>query len=84
MSGRSISARETVMQCPICKKPVDEPGRGQQGPEAGPRSYFPFCSERCKLIDLGRWLGGKYQIPAVDRDESDAYGGDEPEAPRVR
>ena len=25
---------------------------------------FPFCSERCKLIDLGRWLDGKYQIPA--------------------
>jgi hypothetical protein len=30
---------------------------------------FPFCSERCKLIDLGRWLGGKYQIPVVDPDE---------------
>ena len=28
-----------------------------------PGSAFPFCSERCKLIDLGRWLGGRYQIP---------------------
>jgi endogenous inhibitor of DNA gyrase (YacG/DUF329 family) len=34
---------------------------------------YPFCSERCKLIDLGRWLDGKYQIAVVedDVDESD-------------
>jgi uncharacterized protein len=50
------------MLCPICKKPVDEPKPGE-------KSFFPFCSERCKLIDLGRWLGGKYQIPVVDTDE---------------
>jgi endogenous inhibitor of DNA gyrase (YacG/DUF329 family) len=31
--------------------------------EGEPRGAYPFCSERCKLIDLGRWLGGKYQIP---------------------
>jgi endogenous inhibitor of DNA gyrase (YacG/DUF329 family) len=54
------------MQCPICNKAVDEPNPGQ-------KSYYPFCSERCKLIDLGRWLGGKYQIPVreTDRDRSD-------------
>ena len=51
------------MLCPICKKPVDEPREADS-------SYYPFCSERCKLIDLGRWLGGKYQIPVVDDDES--------------
>ena len=45
------------MQCPLCKKPVDEKGK-----------YFPFCCERCRLIDLGRWLGGKYQIPVVEDD----------------
>jgi endogenous inhibitor of DNA gyrase (YacG/DUF329 family) len=27
---------------------------------------FPFCSERCRLIDLGRWLEGDYRIPALD------------------
>jgi endogenous inhibitor of DNA gyrase (YacG/DUF329 family) len=50
------------MLCPICKKPVadDEPNK---------RSTHPFCSQRCKLIDLGRWLGGKYQIPASDSTE---------------
>jgi endogenous inhibitor of DNA gyrase (YacG/DUF329 family) len=30
---------------------------------------FPFCSERCKLIDLGRWADGRYQIPVVEKDE---------------
>ena len=49
------------MRCPICKKPVsDDP------PANGAKNYFPFCSERCKLIDLGRWLEGRYQIPVQD------------------
>jgi endogenous inhibitor of DNA gyrase (YacG/DUF329 family) len=57
------------MRCPICKSPVDESRAGKPG------SYFPFCSERCKLVDLGRWLGGKYQIPVVEKDESDSPTG---------
>jgi endogenous inhibitor of DNA gyrase (YacG/DUF329 family) len=56
------------MRCPICKTPVEEPQ------ERGQVSTFPFCSERCKLIDLGRWLDGKYQIPAEEPDaDEDAY-----------
>jgi uncharacterized protein len=54
------------MRCPICKNPVPEP----QGEGAPAPKHFPFCSERCKLIDLGRWLDGKYQIPVVEPDES--------------
>jgi uncharacterized protein len=50
------------MECPTCKKPVVEPPDDQPLPK-----HFPFCSERCKLIDLGRWIDGKYQIPIVDR-----------------
>ncbi len=40
------------MKCPICNKPVemDDP-------------YMPFCSERCKLIDLGQWATESYRIP---------------------
>jgi hypothetical protein len=53
------------MICPICKKPVNE----IDDPVA-PNRYFPFCGERCKLIDLGRWLGGKYQIPVKPDDEN--------------
>ena len=63
------------MRCPICKTPVDESQAGKPG------SYVPFCSERCALIDLGRWLGGKYQIPVVEADESDAPA---PRSPRDR
>ena len=28
--------------------------------------YKPFCSERCKMADLGRWLKGDYTVPAVE------------------
>jgi endogenous inhibitor of DNA gyrase (YacG/DUF329 family) len=41
------------MNCPICKKEVT-PG----DPE------FPFCSERCRIIDLGNWAADKYVIPS--------------------
>ncbi len=51
------------MQCPTCKKPVDEPQDGTKP------KFFPFCSERCRLIDLGRWLDGKYQIPVAEADD---------------
>ena len=57
------------MRCPICKKPVQETPKGA-APGTGARSPFPFCSERCKLIDLGRWLDGKYQVPVVEEDET--------------
>jgi endogenous inhibitor of DNA gyrase (YacG/DUF329 family) len=40
------------MKCPICKKEVDE-----KNPE------YPFCSDRCRTIDLGNWASGKYVIP---------------------
>lgn len=32
---------------------------------------FPFCSDRCKAVDLGRWLGGEYRIPVTSPDEDD-------------
>jgi endogenous inhibitor of DNA gyrase (YacG/DUF329 family) len=53
--------------CPICDKPMDS-----QGPKDWPE--WPFCSRRCRLIDLGRWLGGSYRIesPARVEDEDDA------------
>jgi uncharacterized protein len=54
-----------MMRCPICKKPVEAP---VPAPKSSVKSAFPFCSERCKLIDLGRWLDGKYQVPVVEED----------------
>lgn len=43
------------MRCPICDVPM--PGNWADYPE------YPFCSPRCKRIDLGRWLGEEYRIP---------------------
>jgi len=37
--------------------------------------YRPFCSERCKLIDLGGWLSGDNAIPG---EAADVPGGDSP------
>lgn len=51
-----------VVSCPTCSARV----------EWTPQSKWrPFCSERCKLIDLGGWATERYTIPAVDRDEED-------------
>jgi uncharacterized protein len=61
--------------CPICRKTVQAPGSNADPATSSP---FPFCSERCKLIDLGRWLDGKYQIPVSDDDLDEA--GDGPHA----
>ena len=49
------------MLCPICKRQVDE---SQPNPKG---SSFPFCSERCKLIDLGKWAGGEYRVPTNEK-----------------
>ena len=38
--------------CPICRKPVDS----ATDPD------FPFCSERCRLLDLGNWAAEKYVV----------------------
>lgn len=34
--------------------------------------WRPFCSERCKLIDLGKWADGTYSIPVLEEDEETA------------
>ena len=41
--------------CVICATPM--PGEWTEYPE------YPFCTKRCKLIDLGRWLTEDYKIP---------------------
>jgi endogenous inhibitor of DNA gyrase (YacG/DUF329 family) len=37
---------------------------------------FPFCSPRCRLIDLGRWIGEAYRLPAETEGESSGEGFD--------
>jgi endogenous inhibitor of DNA gyrase (YacG/DUF329 family) len=43
---------------------------------ASTRESYPFCSERCRNLDLSRWLNGAYAIPVAD-DESKADSEDE-------
>lgn len=56
------------LHCPICKKEV-----ATGNPE------FPFCSERCRIIDLGNWASEKYVIstpappPALQEPEDDGH-----------
>jgi endogenous inhibitor of DNA gyrase (YacG/DUF329 family) len=47
------------LYCPTCKKPVVATSKD-----------FPFCSDRCRRIDLGKWASGDYKIrsPILDPD----------------
>jgi len=51
--------RKNRTVCPTCKKSGDW--------FAG--EFAPFCSHRCKLVDLGKWLGGKHVISEPLRPE---------------
>ena len=42
------------------------------GPDRSAWPDFPFCSQRCRLIDLGRWLGGSYRIAADPEEDGSA------------
>jgi uncharacterized protein len=53
------------VSCPICEREMEGESRADW-PE------FPFCSPRCKTIDLGRWLSGRYALPSEREDESSA------------
>lgn len=35
------------------------------------KDLWPFCSKRCKMIDLGKWLGEKYVVVEVDNESSE-------------
>ena len=59
--------QERQLTCPVCKRRVTAPS---DDPSRLPR-FFPFCSERCKLIDLGAWLDADYRIPAKPDEDSD-------------
>ncbi len=57
------------MKCPTCGKPVewkDNPSR-------------PFCSDRCRLVDLGKWVEGEYRVPGepIPIDQSDMPSADQ-------
>ena len=61
-----MSQHSPERKCAVCGKP--------QKPE-----FKPFCSKRCADVDLGKWLGGRYAIPAVEPPDSGAQAPEEDE-----
>jgi uncharacterized protein len=53
------SAKRAPKPCPICGKPATAASR-------------PFCSERCRDVDLNRWLSDSYRLPAAKDGDEDA------------
>ena len=53
----SSTPKNITVQCPTCKKPVS------WGPQSPAR---PFCSDRCRLIDLGEWANEEKAIPGEE------------------
>jgi uncharacterized protein len=51
------TTKVTVRSCPICGKPAQD-------------RFRPFCSSRCQTIDLARWIGGNYRVPADEEEPS--------------
>jgi endogenous inhibitor of DNA gyrase (YacG/DUF329 family) len=45
-------------RCPICRRAIGRPPKNR---------WFPFCSEHCRLVDLGRWLDDAYRIPGPEK-----------------
>lgn len=54
--------KPVVVACPICSSPVSWIAQNR---------WKPFCSERCKLIDLGQWAAEAYRVPVVEQDPED-------------
>jgi uncharacterized protein len=60
--------RTLRLKCPICKKPVKGTDRD-----------FPFCSERCRTIDLGKWASGGYVVSSPVKDAEEGIQESTPE-----
>ena len=58
------------MRCPVCERETTRKGN----------PHRPFCSERCKLIDLDNWLSERYRIAAADNAVAPSEGAAAPQA----
>jgi endogenous inhibitor of DNA gyrase (YacG/DUF329 family) len=70
MTGSGGPETGPAYVCPTCRKPTPTGSR-----------WRPFCTERCKMVDLGGWFLGKYRIAAVDDDDEDAAKAPLPDDP---
>lgn len=51
MPDRPLPPKTKTVKCPTCQSPVEESTK-----------TFPFCTSRCKTIDLGRWFNEDYKV----------------------
>lgn len=65
MAGENVTRLRPRGKCPECG-------------DAASREFFPFCSNRCKNVDLNRWLSGAYAIPVRDDDAEEQDPSDSP------
>ncbi|MGA8110371.1 MAG: DNA gyrase inhibitor YacG [Acidobacteriaceae bacterium] len=56
-----------ILRCPTCRIVVTDQDEN-----------FPFCSDRCRVIDLGKWASGAYRIssPVLDPEVLEGLGGE--------
>jgi len=62
----TASGKPLIVKCPTCQRPV---------PWTAEQPYKPFCSERCRLIDLGEWVMEEKRIagePLSQDEDSDS------------
>ncbi|MGY3530519.1 DNA gyrase inhibitor YacG [Bradyrhizobium embrapense] len=58
MTDQARTPPAAARPCPICGKPAQQ-------------AFRPFCSPRCRDVDLNRWLTGRYVVPGRDDDVED-------------
>ncbi len=51
-----------MMRCPICRKPVDL---------SSANPFRPYCSERCRTVDLGTWASEDYRVPGKAAEDTE-------------
>ena len=55
------------------KKPIKCPECGKATEYSPENEYRPFCSKRCRLIDLGEWIDGSYKINSEENSQESQY-----------
>jgi uncharacterized protein len=66
---KAMPKPRTALKCPSCKKRV----------VTATDADFPFCSERCRLLDLGKWASGGYVISSPVRDNEESVRDSSPD-----
>ena len=66
---------QRMVSCPRCSTRVEW---------SSENPWRPFCSEHCKMIDLGAWASERYRIPVVDHEDLDGCDvSDNPDSPAL-